>query len=88
MKIAYPKVYRIPLLLLISWFVCVGTVMAQDRRITGRITDGSENSPLPGANVVIKGTQTGMVTDANGQYTILVPSGRNVLTISAIGFAA
>ncbi|MCX6215421.1 MAG: TonB-dependent receptor [Spirosoma sp.] len=62
--------------------------MAQDRRITGRITDGAENSPLPGANVVIKGTQTGMVTDANGQYTILVPSGRNVLTISAIGFTA
>ncbi|GAB3017425.1 SusC/RagA family TonB-linked outer membrane protein [Spirosoma pulveris] len=88
MNNAYPKVYRIPLLFLLSWFVFTGTSMAQDRRITGRITDGAENSPLPGANVVIKGTQTGMVTDANGQYTILVPSGRNVLTISAIGFTA
>lgn len=62
--------------------------MAQDRRITGRVTDSNDNSPLPGANVVVKGTQTGMVTDAEGRFFLNVPNGRDVLTISAIGFTA
>ena len=72
-------------MLLLSWLLCAGTY-AQDRRITGRITDGSDNSALPGANVVVKGTQTGMVTDAQGRFFLNVPTGRDVLTISAIGF--
>ncbi|WP_335695417.1 TonB-dependent receptor [Spirosoma montaniterrae] len=72
--------------LLLSWFLCI-TAFAQDRRLTGRVLDGNDNSPLPGANVVIKGTQTGVVTDANGQFTLQLPAGRTVLTVSAIGFA-
>lgn len=86
MRNAYQKAYRALPLLVLSWLMCVGA-MAQERRITGRITDGNDNSPLPGANVVVKGTQIGMVTDANGQFMLNVPTGRNALTISAIGFA-
>jgi len=85
MKNAYQKACRVLPLLFVSWLLCTGA-FAQERRVTGRVTDGNDNSPLPGANVVVKGTQTGMVTDANGQFTLNVPSGRNVLTISAIGF--
>jgi TonB-linked SusC/RagA family outer membrane protein len=64
------------------------SAFAQDRKLTGRITDGNDNSPLPGANVVVKGTQTGVVTDANGQFSLNVAPGRNVLTISAIGYTS
>jgi TonB-linked SusC/RagA family outer membrane protein len=74
-------------LIVLSWLLCVGAY-AQDRKITGRITEGNDNSALPGANVVVKGTQTGVVTDADGRFTLNVAQGRDVLTVSAIGFAA
>ncbi|WP_080057054.1 SusC/RagA family TonB-linked outer membrane protein [Spirosoma aerolatum] len=74
-------------LFLFSWLLCI-CVYAQDRKITGRITDGNDNSAVPGANVVVKGTQTGVVTDANGQFSLNVASGRNVLTVSAIGYVS
>ncbi|GAB3639894.1 SusC/RagA family TonB-linked outer membrane protein [Spirosoma arcticum] len=56
---------------------------AQDRRVTGKIigTDG----PLPGANVLLKGTTTGTSTDANGDFTLNVRGANPVLVISAIG---
>lgn len=78
---------RIVTLFLFSWLLCI-RVYAQDRKITGRITDGNDNSAVPGANVVVKGTQTGVVTDANGQFSLNVASGRNVLTVSAIGYVS
>ena len=81
------RVYRTLPLLLVGWLLCAGAY-AQDRRITGLITDGSDNMPLPGANVVLKGTQTGVVTGADGRFILNVAPGRDVLTISAIGFAA
>ncbi|WP_020595427.1 SusC/RagA family TonB-linked outer membrane protein [Spirosoma panaciterrae] len=78
---------RMVALFLFSWLLCI-RVYAQDRKITGRITDGNDNSAVPGANVVVKGTQTGVVTDANGQFSLNVASGRNVLTVSAIGYVS
>ncbi|MBD2699462.1 TonB-dependent receptor [Spirosoma sp. BT702] len=87
MKHALRQAYRTLPLLVLSWLLCVGA-FAQDRKITGRVTDGTDNNPLPGANVVITGTSTGMVTDANGQFSLSVPTGRNTLTVSAIGFVA
>lgn len=80
-------VYRTWLLALLCWLLCVGAY-AQERKVSGRVIDGNDNNALPGANVVIKGTQTGMVTDANGQFSLSVPAGRDVLTISAIGYVA
>ncbi len=87
MRHALRKACRTVPLLLLSWLLCV-SAFAQDRKLTGRITDGNDNSPLPGANVVVKGTQTGVVTDANGQFSLNVAPGRNVLTISAIGYTS
>ncbi|MVM35735.1 SusC/RagA family TonB-linked outer membrane protein [Spirosoma sp. HMF4905] len=84
---ALQQAYRTVPLFLFSWLLCVGA-FAQDRKITGRITDGNDNSGLPGANVVVKGTQTGVVTDANGQFSLNVVQGRDVLTISAIGYTS
>ncbi|MDR1743366.1 MAG: TonB-dependent receptor [Dysgonamonadaceae bacterium] len=58
----------------------------QDNRrgITGTVTD-EKGEPLPGANVVVKGTSRGVITDLNGNFSIEVdPS--DVLSISYIGF--
>ncbi|MBO0929780.1 SusC/RagA family TonB-linked outer membrane protein [Fibrella aquatilis] len=59
---------------------------AQDRRISGRVTESGGNTPLPGVNIVVKGTATGMATDANGAYTLTVPANQNTLVFSAIGY--
>lgn len=60
--------------------------MAQNRRLAGRVTDGNDNSPLPGANIIVKGTTTGTITDANGRFAVDVPAGSNVLAVSVIGY--
>ncbi|MFD1140508.1 SusC/RagA family TonB-linked outer membrane protein [Larkinella insperata] len=82
----YPRPLRVCAVVALAWFLTIAA-WAQDRKVNGLITDGSDNNPLPGANVVVKGTTIGASTDANGRFTLNVPTGRDVLTISAIGFA-
>jgi TonB-linked SusC/RagA family outer membrane protein len=55
--------------------------------IGGKVVDDT-NSPLPGVNVVLKGTSTGTVTDVEGNYSINVPDGDNngTLVFSFIGY--
>ncbi|WP_298487964.1 carboxypeptidase-like regulatory domain-containing protein [uncultured Maribacter sp.] len=54
--------------------------------ITGSVIDGETNSPLPGANVMVKGTTNGTVTDFDGNFSINVSEGSGSLVISYIGF--
>lgn len=56
-----------------------------DTTIKGIVRD-ENNDPLPGVNVRVKGSSTGVVTDINGSYTISVPDG-TVLIFSYIGYA-
>ena len=53
------------LLVLLVGIVQVG--MAQEKTITGVVTDADDGSPLPGVTVVIKGTHLGTATDAMGK---------------------
>ncbi|MEI6276388.1 MAG: TonB-dependent receptor [Prolixibacteraceae bacterium] len=57
---------------------------AQSVRVKGTVTDEGK-SPMPGANVVIKGTTTGVVTDANGKFQIDADS-KSTLSFSSIGY--
>lgn len=59
----------------------------QDRTITGTITSSDDNSPLPGVNVIVKGTTNGTVTDFDGNYAITVSSSDSILEFSSIGFS-
>ena len=63
----------------------LSAALAQGIAVTGTVTDET-GEPLPGVNVVIKGTSTGRVTDINGQYAINVPNQDAVLTFSFIGY--
>jgi TonB-linked SusC/RagA family outer membrane protein len=56
------------------------------KRVTGTVTDDL-GEPLLGVNISVKGTTTGVITDANGQYSIVIPNGDAILTFSFIGFA-
>ena len=54
--------------------------------ISGIVTDIG-TGPLPGVNVILKGTMQGTVTDANGAYTLQVPDENATLVFSFLGFA-
>jgi len=56
----------------------------QQRSVSGKVTDSS-GSPLPGVSVVVKGTTTGTITDANGNYTLGNIPADATLTYSFVG---
>lgn len=64
------------------------TLSAQDRTITGNVTSTEDGGPLPGVNVIIKGSTSGTVTDIDGNYRLRVPEGGNTIVFSFIGFTA
>jgi TonB-linked SusC/RagA family outer membrane protein len=64
-----------------SGFFAVG----QGRTVSGVVTDISSEA-LPGVNVIVKGTNTGTITDVNGKFQIDVPEGKSLLQFSYIGF--
>lgn len=53
------------------------TQQAEEKKVNGKITD-RQGHPLPGVTVMIKGTQMGVVTDANGKYTIALPDAKDI----------
>jgi TonB-linked SusC/RagA family outer membrane protein len=55
--------------------------------IRGKVVDDTQQ-PLPGVNVLLKGTTTGTATDMNGNYSIQAPDGNGILVFSAIGFVS
>ncbi|NEW84611.1 MAG: SusC/RagA family protein, partial [Mariniphaga sp.] len=73
------------IILLFSLILSFSVLFAQQKSITGRVTD-ENNDPVPGTTVVAKGTTSGTVTDADGKYAIKIPETTKVLTFSFIGF--
>ena len=74
---------------IICFFMIIGQVFSQNQEllvVTGKVTSKTETQGLPGVNVIIKGTVTGMITDVNGNYRINVTSRDAVLQFSFIGF--
>ncbi|MDH6305039.1 TonB-linked SusC/RagA family outer membrane protein [Parabacteroides sp. PF5-5] len=69
------------LLLLCATF----SVVAQNVQIKGVVVSGSDNFPLPGVNVVVKGTTNGTMTDMDGQFVLSAPAG-STLSITYVGF--
>ena len=64
----------------------LASAYAQNMQIKGTVVSGTDNEPLPGVNVVVKGNTTvGTITDIDGVFHLSVP-GDAVLTVSYIGF--
>lgn len=64
-----------------------GLILAQQRVITGLITE-SDGNPLPGVTVMEKGTTNGTLSDANGKYSITVTKANPVLVFSFVGYTS
>lgn len=74
------RLYMAFLFCLLSGFSAVA------QTVTGRVTSGDDNQPLPGVSIVVKGTNAGTTSRADGTYSINVqPS--STLTFSFIGYA-
>lgn len=73
--------------LIITLFICVLGFSQNKGTISGILTDkDSNNQPLPFANVLIKGTKTGVNTDLDGKYSIAVTPGNYILQFSFVGY--
>ncbi len=59
---------------------------SQQLKISGTIIDASSSEPLPGVNILIEGTNRGVISDVDGKYSIDVPSNEAVLVYSFIGY--
>jgi TonB-linked SusC/RagA family outer membrane protein len=57
----------------------------QQKNVTGRIVD-SNNKPFAGVNVVEKGTNNGVISDADGKFSINVASASSILTFTFVGY--
>lgn len=62
-------------------------VLNQSTTISGTVIADEDGMPVPGANVVEKGTNNGTTTDFDGNYTITVSSSDAILVVSSIGYA-
>ena len=74
---------------LITVFISLLTItaFAQNGSISGKITDKKNETPLPGVNVVLKGTYFGAASDVNGDFVIKnVPPGSYNVEVSFIGY--
>jgi len=75
------------LLCLVLTLITVCSVWAQGRTVTGRVTSADEPEGVPGANILVRGTSMGTVTDMDGRFSLEVPEGRDILVISFLGYA-
>ncbi|MDF9800228.1 TonB-linked SusC/RagA family outer membrane protein [Catalinimonas alkaloidigena] len=64
---------------------CIASVAYAQTTVSGQVTAPEEGS-LPGVNVLVQGTSTGTVTDMDGNYSVSVPEGSDVLVFSSIGY--
>ncbi len=80
LQFCFSKVFLISTLLSAAYF----TSFAQTP-ITGMVKD-SKKEPIPGVSVLIKGANTGTITDINGSFRISAPNKTSVLVFSSIGF--
>ncbi|MCD0470436.1 TonB-dependent receptor [Flavobacterium sp. JAS] len=60
-------------------------LFAEQKTIKGKVT-GPKGEPLPGVNIIVKGTKIAVTTDFDGNFTIDVPDGNTILVVSFTGF--
>lgn len=70
---------------LAALLLSVGGVFAQTQ-VTGTVLSQEDGEPLAGAAVRIVGVKVGMLTDANGRFTMTLPEGKSLIMVSYLGY--
>lgn len=73
--------------LLLFSFLFFGTIQAQTRTISGKVTMDAAGTTLPGVSIIVKNTDNGTITDLDGSFSIEVPGPDAVLVFSYVGYA-
>ncbi|WP_223284407.1 carboxypeptidase-like regulatory domain-containing protein [Hymenobacter qilianensis] len=74
--------------LALGWLLAPPALAQTTRTVTGVVTAADDRSPLPGVNVIVKGTTNGVQTDAEGRYTLNNVAEGGMLVFSFIGYTA
>ena len=77
--------YKAIVLLLLGFCLMSFEAFSQNRTVTGVVSSATDELPLIGASIVVKGSATGTVSDFNGNYAIEVPEGAT-LVFSYVGY--
>lgn len=81
------KLYRL-FGLITMLFLCTTTMsFAQERTVTGIVKDEA-GTPMPGVNVVLKGSAMGTATDVDGRFAIAVPNDNTTLVFTFVGYTS
>jgi len=79
---------KLPTLLL--FVLLTGNLVAnnspQEQMVTGTVTDADTGEPMPGVNVLVESTQTGVTTDLNGKFSLQKPADGAIISFSFVGY--
>ncbi|HAS43778.1 MAG TPA: TonB-dependent receptor [Microscillaceae bacterium] len=84
-RIFVQGVFKFLLTFLLLFTITIGLLKAQNRTVSGKVID-QKQQPIAGATVVVKGTNLGVATNAQGAFQLAVPQGKNKLLISILGY--
>ena len=79
------KLYKI--LLSLSVGLLALSASAQNRTVTGTVTDGASGDPVPFASIVVKGTSNWTTTDLDGKYAVAAPA-NGILSVEILGYVS
>lgn len=80
------KTKLLQLFVLVCFMFISANSFAQSKTISGTVVSSTDNSPLIGVNVVVKGTTVGTLTDIDGKYSIKVNSETDVVEFTYVGY--
>ncbi len=78
--------YLLTLSMVMALLTFTTALYAQDRVVTGKVTDESGNG-MPGVNILVKGTSNGTASDGEGNFSISVPNDQAVLVFTFVGYS-
>jgi len=88
-KISSMKIKRLLLaFMMLPMMLYSISILAQDKVVTGKVTDSKDGSALQGASVLVKGTKLGVQTSSDGAFKIKVPETATTLVVSSVGYAS
>src|SRR5688572_14351702 len=67
--------------------LCIMQVFAQEKTVTGKVTDEKDGTPLSGVSVTVKGSSIGTTTAVDGSFRLSIPSSARTLVFSFVNYA-
>ena len=79
---------NVKVFLLLGTLLLTSMVYAQQKTVTGRVTEKNTGEPIPGVTVIVKGTTIGTITNFDGDFSLTVPSDAQTLQFSFVGMTS